>query len=192
MHVSCGRVQTSTDGRISLSAYALRAAVALAAAAALCSVAPQASAVDRSATVQGLRISSAANATTRAIAAREPQAAIAAATVCGTGYELYNVEPLPTTTTRLGTLFTYDNGGLGPGNWECAILDNNTGSTKWMKIQLCENKASNPRCDADTGNYSDYAGPVYMNNCPTVTALMKTTSGSSSYIINAVRGSFCD
>ncbi|MBM9508041.1 hypothetical protein ITX44_26515 [Streptomyces sp. KK5PA1] len=175
-----------------MSAYALRTAVALAAGAALCLSAPLASASDRDTPVQGVKISSAANAATRAIAEKEPLAAIAAATVCGTGYELYNAEPLPDLNTRQGTLFTYDNGGLGPGNSECAILDNNTASAKWMKIQLCENKATSPRCDVDQGNYSDYAGPVFMNNCPTVTALMKTTSGSSSYIINAVRGSFCD
>jgi hypothetical protein len=169
-----------------------RAAVAAGVLAALCFVAPQASAADRAAAADGVRISSAANATTRTIAEQEPKAAIAAATVCGAGYELYNAEPLPTLDNRLGTLFSYDDGGLGPGNSECAILDNNTGSAKWMKIQLCENKASNPRCDVDQGNYTDYAGPVFMDNCPSLTALMKTTSSSSGYIINRVFGSFCD
>jgi hypothetical protein len=175
-----------------MSSYASRAGATVAALAALCFVAPQASAADRTAVTEGLRVSPAANATTRTIAAQERRTAIEAATVCGTGYELYYAEPLPTLDTRLGTLFTYDNGGLGPGNSECAILDNNTGSAKWMKIQLCENKASNPRCSVDQGNYSDYAGPVFMDNCPTVTALMKTTSSSSSYLINRVLGSFCD
>jgi hypothetical protein len=152
--------------------------------------APSAQAADF--TIAGVHVSAAADQKTRDVAASNPEALQATATVCGTGYVLLNAQRLPTDTNRLGTLFIYNDGGSGPDNFACAILDNNTGSTKWMKVQLCENKVSSPRCDADSGNYSQYAGPVYMDNCATVTALMKNTSSSTTYLINRVEGSFCD
>ncbi len=167
---------------------ALGTAAATAAVTALGLVAPQTS-VAETAAISHVKLSSKANAATRAIAAADPQAAKAAATLCGAGYELYNAERLPDA-RRFATLFTYDNGGTGPRNWECAVFDNNLGISQYMKLKMCENQASNPRCSVDANYYTQYAGPVRMNNCPTVTAIMADTPSSTAYI-NAVRG-FCD
>ncbi|MDN3057065.1 hypothetical protein PH213_21455 [Streptomyces sp. SRF1] len=58
-----------------------------------------------------------------------------------------------------------------------------------MKLKICEKKVSSPRCDTDEGNFTQYAGPVRMNNCPEITAIMKNSSGVA--ITDAVRGPFC-
>lgn len=142
--------------------------------------------------IAGVPISPQADQKTRSIAAADPAALQATATVCGAGYYLLNAVRLPEDTNRLGTWFLYNDGGSGPDNTACAILDNNTGTTKWMKLSLCENKVSSPRCDVDQGNFSQYAGPVYMDNCATTTALMKNTSSSTTYLINRIFGSFCN
>lgn len=126
---------------------------------------------------------------TRSIAAANPAPAAAAETVCGAGYKLYQAEMLPDQ-SRKATLFVYIKGDNPASNDTptCAILDNNTGGTKWMKIKLCSNYTAEG-CDSDSGNFSEYAGPVYRKHggCGTVTALMKNTSSSSTYIVNAVR-----
>ncbi|WP_392674645.1 hypothetical protein [Streptomyces sp. LN785] len=131
-----------------------------------------------------------ADARTRAYAADAPSAVVAAAVVCGSGYNLYRADPLPDLDTRQGTLFVYIKGTNGASNDTptCSIFDNNTGSTKWMKLKLCSNYTADG-CATDQGNFSQYAGPVYRTRggCGTVTALMKTTESASKYIINAVR-----
>lgn len=136
-------------------------------------------------------IAAKADQSTRAIAAQDPVAAVAAATVCGTGYNLYKAVQLPDE-SRKGTLFVYVKGSNPASNDAptCAIFDNNTGSTKWMKLKLCSNYTADG-CASDEGNFSQYAGPVYRTRggCGTVTSLMKNTSSSSTYIINAVRDS---
>ncbi|PKT67489.1 hypothetical protein CW362_40195 [Streptomyces populi] len=120
-----------------------------------------------------------ADPTTRAIAQDDPQAVAAAATVCGSGYALSKGIPLPVGTDpsmRLATLFAYENGGKG-----CAILDNNAGRSQYMYLKVCRVGGTN--CDPDSGNFSEYAGPVYVSSfaCAPVTAKMGQSS-SSLYI----------
>ncbi|WP_344393218.1 hypothetical protein [Streptomyces vastus] len=112
-----------------------------------------------------------------------PQASAASqasdANVCGSGYTLRKAVPLPVGTApseRLATLFAYENGGKG-----CAILDNNAGNTEYMYLKVC--KVNGTGCDTDSGNFSQYAGPVYVSSfaCAPVTAKMGQTS-SSLYI----------
>lgn len=149
--------------------------------------APQVAAADRPVP----SISVKADKHTKAIAAAQPTAAAAGATVCGTGYKLYKAEQLPDE-SRKGTLFVYVKGSNPASNDAptCAILDNNTSGAKWMKIKLCSNYTAEG-CASDAGTYSEYAGPVYRNHggCGTVTSLMKTSSSSSTYIINNVQDS---
>jgi hypothetical protein len=162
---------------------------ALAAAAATVGIlgltAPQVAAADQSTP----SISAKADKATRAVASANPAGVVAAATVCGTGYDLYRAAMLPDA-SRKGTLFVYVKGDNPSSNDAptCAILDNNTGSAKWMKLKLCSNYTAEG-CASDEGNFSEYAGPVYRahGGCGTVTALMKNTSSSSTYIINAVQ-----
>ncbi|WTP59967.1 hypothetical protein OHU07_25865 [Streptomyces phaeochromogenes] len=153
----------------------LRAVVATVALAAGVLTAPQAVAVDK----PEVSISKDADATTRAIARADSAATVAAATVCGTGYTLQRAVPLPVGTDpgeRLATLFSYGNGGKG-----CAILDNNFGSSQYMYLSVC--KVGGTACDTDSGNFSQYAGPVYVSSfaCAPVTAKMGRTS-SNLYI----------
>ena len=136
---------------------------------------PQAVAVDQPA----VPLAKAADATTRAIAEADPQAAAAAATVCGTGYTLFHAVPLPEGTDpseRFATLFSYENGSKG-----CAILDNNVGVSRYMYLHVC--KVDGTGCATDSGNFSEYAGPVYVASavCAPVTAKMGPSS-SSLYI----------
>lgn len=98
------------------------------------------------------------------------------ATVCGSGYELEDAIPLPEGTDpdmRLGMLFAYGNNGKG-----CVILDNNTGPNQYMYVKICEVLGDN--CDKDSGTFSEYAGPVYVDSfaCAEVTAKMGETSGN--------------
>lgn len=134
--------------------------------------APQAVAAEQPA----VSISPGADATTRAVAQDDPQAAVAAATACGTGYTLFRGVPLPEgidPSKRLGTLFSYQNGSKG-----CAILDNNVGVSQYMYLHVC--KADGTGCDTDSGNFTEYAGPVYVANsvCAPVTAKMGQSSSS--------------
>ncbi|WP_329138446.1 hypothetical protein [Streptomyces sp. NBC_00670] len=150
---------------------ALRTAAVAAALATVAVTAPQAVAAQDPAPT----VSAKADATTRAIAKSDPQA-VAAATVCGSGYALSKAVPLPLGTDpnlRLGTLFAYENGGKG-----CAILDNNVGKSQYMYLRVC--KAGGTSCDTDTGSFSQYAGPVYVSSfaCAPVTARMGNSSGS--------------
>ncbi|WP_405947820.1 hypothetical protein OG588_15610 [Streptomyces prunicolor] len=136
---------------------------------------PQAMAADQPA----VPIAKTADAATRAIAKADPQPAAAAATVCGTGYSLFHAVPLPEGTDpnqRLATLFSYENNGKG-----CAILDNNVGVSRYMYLHMC--KVDNTGCSTDSGNFSEYAGPLYVASdvCAPVTAKMGATS-SSLYI----------
>ncbi|MEV3854950.1 hypothetical protein AB0J38_11550 [Streptomyces sp. NPDC050095] len=144
--------------------------------------APQAQA-SGSDTIPGVSISPKASTETRAIAAANVEAAQATATLCGSGYTLFTATRLPDA-SRLGTLFLYNKSG---GN--CAVFDNNTTSAKWMKLKLCENLVD-AKCNEDSGTFSQYAGPVFLTSpaawCGKVTALMKNSSSSSSYLINFV------
>lgn len=164
----------------------LGAAVAAVSIAALGLIAPQAVAADTS--QPSVKVSAQADATTRAIAAQNPEKVQAMAVLCGSGYELYSVDLLPDD-RRFGTLFSYVKGGTGPSNYACALFDNNLEGARYMKLKICENKVSSPRCDTDEGNSAQYAGPVRMNNCPEITAIMKNSSGVA--ITDAVRGPFC-
>lgn len=99
-----------------------------------------------------------------------------AATVCGSAYEFQSAIPLPEGTDpnlRLGTLFSYIGNGKG-----CLILDNNVGASRYMYLSLCEWDGSN--CDKDSGTFSQYAGPVYLENfaCAKVKAKMGKSSSS--------------
>lgn len=161
------------------------AALASAAAAVLTLTAPQASAADRPAATDrpaaaDVKVVPQASAETKAFAKANPGPTAAAANVCGTGYSLNKAIPLPEGTDpgmRLATLFSYiNNSGKG-----CAILDNNYGAAQYMYLKVC--KVDGTGCDTDTGNFSEYAGPVYVSSiaCAPVTAKMGKTS-SSLYI----------
>ncbi|MEV5987616.1 hypothetical protein AB0L85_21805 [Streptomyces sp. NPDC052051] len=154
----------------------LRIATAAVVLAGLAVAVPQASAADRPV----VKVSAEADPITRALVQADPAAAAVAATYCGSGYELSKGIPLPLGTDpgmRLGTLFAYENGGNG-----CVVLDNNMGKAQYMYLQIC--KLGGTSCDTDTGNYSQYAGPVYVSSfsCAPVTA--KMGSSSSSLYIN--------
>ncbi|MGW7243260.1 hypothetical protein [Streptomyces sp. NPDC054804] len=156
--------------RASLRAVTAAAVLALGAMAA-----PQAVAVGQPA----VSISHGADAATRALVQADPQAAVAAATVCGSGYTLFRAEPLPDgvdPSQRLATLYSYVNAGKG-----CAILDNNVGKSQYMYLHVC--KVDGTGCDTDSGNFSEYAGPVNVASsvCAPVTAKMGQSS-SSLYI----------
>ncbi|MGW5093193.1 hypothetical protein ACWEQ1_02535 [Streptomyces nodosus] len=153
----------------------LRVGTAVAVLAGLAVAVPQASAADR----PTVKVSAKADSTTRALVQANPAAAAAAATVCGSGYTLSKGIPLPLGTDpnlRLGTLFAYGKSGSG-----CVILDNNVGKAQYMYLHIC--KVDGTGCDTDTGNFSEYAGPVYVSSfaCAPVTAKMGSSS-SSLYI----------
>ncbi|MFC7830706.1 hypothetical protein HUT15_37185 (plasmid) [Streptomyces sp. NA03103] len=129
------------------------------------------------------------DAQTRAIAAEDPAAVSATATLCGSGYELEIAERLPDA-SRLGTLFTYTRITTSVVG-SCAVFDNNTTTAKHMKLKLCPNRAG-VACKVDEGTFSQYAGPVKgegnhdsgWGDCARVTAVM--WSGSVA-IIDRVR-----
>ncbi|MFB7494061.1 hypothetical protein ACFC09_05045 [Streptomyces sp. NPDC056161] len=153
----------------------LRVAAATAVLAGFAAAVPQASAVDQ----PTVKVSAKADSITRALAQADPVAAATAATACGSGYTLSKGIPLPLgvdPSLRLGTLFAYENGGNG-----CAILDNNVGKAQYMYLHVC--KVDGTGCDTDTGNFTEYAGPVYVTSfaCAPVTAKMGSTS-SNLYI----------
>jgi hypothetical protein len=167
----------------------VRIAVAVTALAALGLTAPQASAADTAGVTH--LIAPQADEETRKIAAEDPQTVRAAATLCGSGYHLFDADRLPSDERRLGTLFRYANGN---GKWRgCALFDNNTGSTKYMKLRVCGAKDGQRRCDVDKGDFSQYAGPVYTGpnwtypQGSTVTAIMKKTKDSDKRLIHAKR-----
>ncbi|WP_282795732.1 hypothetical protein [Streptomyces sp. CC224B] len=127
-----------------------------------------------------VRVSRYADRTTAAVAQADRQAVEAAATVCGAGYTLRKAVPLPVgdhPDERLGTLFAYEKGSNG-----CLILDNNVGSKQYMYLKVC--KVGGGSCDTDSGNFTDYAGPVRVSSfsCAPVTAKMASTSSSTPYI----------
>ncbi|MDJ0345975.1 hypothetical protein QMK19_30470 [Streptomyces sp. H10-C2] len=148
--------------------------------------APQVAAADRPVP----HIAAKADQNTRAFAARNPGAVAAVQLICGAGYNLYKVDMLPSESARRGTLFVYIKGtnGASDDTPTCAIFDNNMEGAKWMKLKLCSNYTAEG-CASDEGNFTQYAGPVYRahGGCGEVTALMKNTSSSTKYIINAVR-----
>ncbi|MFF8473486.1 hypothetical protein [Streptomyces sp. NPDC015414] len=172
--------------RISLSARTAAAAAA-AGLGLLGAAAPQVAAADRPVPAVSVK----ADRHTTAIAAAQPTAAAAGATVCGTGYKLYKADILPGE-PRKATLFVYVKGSNPASNDAptCAILDNNTQGAKWMKIKLCSNYTAEG-CASDAGTFSEYAGPVYRSHggCGTVTSLMKNSSSSSTYLVNNVQDS---
>ncbi|MGP3952855.1 hypothetical protein [Streptomyces sp. 7N604] len=149
-------------------------AVAIATLTATALIAPQAVASDK----PDVKVAQSANAQTKAYAQANPEVVSAAATVCGSGYELSTVTPLPKGTDpsmRHATLFNYTKGGNDHG---CSIMDNNLGATRHMKLKVCNWKKT--VCDTDEGNFSQYAGPVYTSEpvCAHVTAQMWSSSGT--------------
>jgi hypothetical protein len=125
-----------------------------------------------------------------AFAQDHPDEVRAMANLCGAEYDTITLAlRLPTDTNRLGTLWVYGGNGAASNQNTCSVFDNNTGTAKWMKLQLCDNFTDTP-CDVDQGTFSQYAGPVWQKpgGCGTVTALMKTSSTSSTYLINRVAG----
>ncbi|KUF20296.1 hypothetical protein AT728_30930 [Streptomyces silvensis] len=121
-----------------------------------------------------------ADRTTRVTAQADPRAAVAAANVCGSGYSLRKAIPLPVgddPRERLATLFAYENGSKG-----CVILDNNQGSKQYMYVKIC--KVGGGSCDTDSGDFTEYAGPVRVSSfaCAPVTAKMAKTSSSTPYV----------
>ena len=96
---------------------------------------PQAMAEDRapsSMLVPGTSVefseNGARDAQTRAIAAEDPAAVSATATLCGSGYTLEIAERLPDA-SRLGTLFTYTRSTTSMAG-ACAVFDHNTTTAK--------------------------------------------------------------
>ncbi|OLZ61189.1 hypothetical protein AV521_44020 [Streptomyces sp. IMTB 2501] len=97
-----------------------------------------------------------------ALAAANPAAVQAGGLLCGSGYRLSFVDPLPDS-RRFGTLFTYFKESMTPAmSGACALFDNNLGVKKHMKLKLCWTT-----CKVDEGSFFDYAGPVkYESNDP--------------------------
>ncbi|MER0243556.1 hypothetical protein AAHZ94_16350 [Streptomyces sp. HSW2009] len=128
--------------------------------------APHATAIER----PSVTLSASADADTRLIAAEDPAAISAAATLCGAGFDTVSgVKPLPEGTDprlRLAALFTYINKS-GKG---CAVLDNNAEGKKYMYLSVCDIDGKN--CGTDSGYFTDHAGPVYVPKvaCARVTA----------------------
>ncbi|OPC79217.1 hypothetical protein B4N89_34710 [Embleya scabrispora] len=174
---------------------AARSMLAVAVVAAMGLGAPQAQA-DETGEGAAVEISAGADAATRSVAAADPAAVKAAAVVCGNGYILENAFRLPDASNRLGTLFTYripspDN--IPDNDPTCAIFDNNTSGSKWMKLKLCSNWIADG-CAEDSGNFSSYAGPVYRarGGCGKVYAIMRTSAGGT-VLIDAIRNATnCD
>ncbi|MER6385438.1 hypothetical protein [Streptomyces sp. NPDC001250] len=129
---------------------------------------------------------------TRALAAADPAAVQAGGLLCGSGYQLSYVEPLPDS-RRLGTLFTYFKEVKGEPKGACALFDNNLGVKKHMKLQVCWTT-----CKADEGSFFDYAGPVkyessdpsFQPRCALVHALM--WDGDVAFIDRQVHVGSCD
>ncbi|MFC8421094.1 hypothetical protein ACFUN7_09475 [Streptomyces sp. NPDC057236] len=135
-----------------------------------------------------IRIGSGVDAESVAYAQAHPERVQAMANLCGAEYDTITLAlRLPTETNRLGTLWVYGGNGAASNQNTCSVFDNNTGGAKWMKLQLCDNYTSTP-CAVDQGTFSSYAGPVWQKpgGCGTVTALMKTSSSASTYLINRV------
>ncbi|PJN35864.1 hypothetical protein CG747_36695 [Streptomyces sp. CB02959] len=150
-------------------------------------IAPHAVAADAGAE-SGVRISAQAKAEALLIAAKDPQAVNSAANLCGARYELFMAERLPDT-TRLGTLFTYIKSGSSGLTSSCAVFDNNSGKSLYMKLKLCPNSTDVKLCKTDEGTFSQYAGPVRITGasisilCSKVTAIMKYEGGT---VVNRV------
>ncbi|MFD9566126.1 hypothetical protein [Streptomyces sp. NPDC059994] len=166
---------------------ARRAAAAVIATASLGVAAPQATAADAdTVTVAGVTIAADADSASRAIAQAEPQALAQGVTLCGPGYVFTWAERLPDS-RRYGTLFMYQKGGVA----SCAWFDNNMGAPMYMKLKLCENSApagQSPKCVTDEGRFTNYAGPVHVNElCGNVTAIMKASKDTKEAIIDRVR-----
>ncbi len=177
----------------------MRITAAVAALTACGLTAPQASAGEAAAPAAGPALAPAvaevvapgADAQTRALAAAHPRQVEAMASLCGDAYTLRYAEQLPYEGNRLGTLFLYGRGLKEAPYWRgCQLFDNNTGSTKYMKLKVCENKVSNPDCVVDAGDFSQYAGPVRTRlawdypQCAKVTAIMKNSKGSDTALID--------
>ncbi|MEV4504955.1 hypothetical protein [Streptomyces klenkii] len=162
------------------SVSGLRAVITAATLAATVFAAPQAMAEEQ----PSLRIAKNADAQTRSIAKSAPQVAAAASTACGPGYELSKAMPLPQgidPKMRHATLFSYRRDSNKGG---CSILDNNMGSSRHMKLSVCD--SGRLYCDVDEGNFTEYAGPVFTGYpvCATVRAQVwgSGTSSGSPYI----------
>jgi hypothetical protein len=155
--------------------------VAVTSSAAFGLVAPQASAF-ATPKASGVTLLPETKSETRVIAAADPQTVQTMASLCGSGYALTYAERLPDA-SRLGTLFTYKN----RAGASCAVFDNNSGFTKYMKLKLCENSPGQP-CVTDEGNFSEYAGPIRVKKgfCATVTAIMKDSKSSRIPLIDRV------
>ncbi|MEU3556028.1 hypothetical protein [Streptomyces fragilis] len=108
-------------------------------------------------------VSAKASSQTKAFAEDNAELVSAMATVCGSGYSLTAADPMPLGVDpgmRLGTLFNYENSGSTSA---CAILDNNTGATRYMVLESCPSTGPEHSdfCDVDKGDFSQYAGPTY-------------------------------
>jgi hypothetical protein len=139
-------------------------------------------------TVRDVQIAPGVDAKSAAFANAHPEEMRAMANLCGAEYDTITLAlRLPTDTNRLGTLWVYGGNGAASNQNTCSMFDNNTGTAKWMKLQLCDNYTDTP-CSVDQGTFSQYAGPVWQKpgGCGTVTALMKSSSTSSTYLINRV------
>ncbi|WP_329534473.1 hypothetical protein OG568_35195 [Streptomyces sp. NBC_01450] len=136
--------------------------------------------------------SAARDSQTRALAAANPAAVQAAATLCGSGYKLSIAEVLPDS-RRFGTLFTYTKYVSGGADGACAVFDNNVGVKKHMKLKLCWTT-----CKVDEGTFLEYAGPVKFESseshfdpaCAVVNALM--WEGSVAIIDRQTHVGACD
>lgn len=124
--------------------------------------------------ISDVEISPRANQATRAIAAQNPKAAAAAASLCGAGAKLTHAERLPDS-RRFGTLYTYVIPTSINTISTCALFDNNLGKSTYMKLKLCSNHDG--KCVVDEGTFSEYAGPVRIKNgdpCDRAYAIMKS------------------
>jgi hypothetical protein len=161
---------------MSITKRAAACAVAAVALSAFGLAAPQASAVDGP--TAKVTLAAKASAKTKSIVESNPQAAAAAATVCGAGYtQIIVAERLPDA-RRYATVYVYTNGTTtGPRFYDkptCGVLHNETGSAQSMGIRLSDNYTATAD-DEDFGTFSTYAGPVRQNKgyCGEVYSYMK-------------------
>ncbi|MEU9084675.1 hypothetical protein [Streptomyces sp. NPDC048357] len=156
--------------------------------AALGLVAPQAAIADTPG--QHFTVAADASASTKTLVQANKQAAAAASTVCGAGYDqIVLAERLPDA-RRYATIYVYTNGQeTGPrlnDRPTCAVLHNETGSAQYMGVRLKDNYTSTPDTQ-DFGTFTTYAGPVYQNKgwCGTVYSYMKK---AGQVVVDHTRG----
>ncbi|MFD5077827.1 spore-associated protein A [Streptomyces sp. NPDC058371] len=94
---------------------------------------------------------------TTAVAAADATAQAAYNGVCGTGYTVIDSTPVP----DKGTVYVTYNKTTGKN---CAVsIRNNPGTPVWMAVSLNIDAGRGAPSVTDSGSYSTYAGPIYLD-----------------------------